>query len=146
MDPSPIGGGFSRKRRLSLWLPTTAQAEPELSAARSSYSCRSVNYTTGAAIHAGTHRQGVEQPVRAWVPSIGISGTVIYTSALADLRAFPADARRDAGFELRRVQQALDEHDGDRRRDRVFHHDQSPCRQLSRGPRGEARSDPGATA
>jgi phage-related protein len=31
--------------------------------------------------------------------------------ALADLRAFPADARRDAGFELRRVQQGLDPDD-----------------------------------
>ena len=30
---------------------------------------------------------------------------------LADLRAFPADARRDAGFELRRVQQGLDPDD-----------------------------------
>ena len=29
-------------------------------------------------------------------------------SALAALRVFPADARRDAGFELRRVQQGLD--------------------------------------
>jgi phage-related protein len=32
-------------------------------------------------------------------------------SALADLRGFPADARRDAGFELRRVQQGLDPDD-----------------------------------
>jgi phage-related protein len=32
-------------------------------------------------------------------------------STLADLRAFPADARRDAGFELRRVQQGLDPDD-----------------------------------
>ena len=32
-------------------------------------------------------------------------------SALADLRAFPADARRDAGFERRRVQQGLDPDD-----------------------------------
>ena len=32
-------------------------------------------------------------------------------SALAALRAFPADARRDAGFELRRVQQGLDPDD-----------------------------------
>ena len=38
-----------------------------------------VNYTTGAAIHAGTHRQGMEQPVRVWVPSIGISGMMFYT-------------------------------------------------------------------
>jgi glucose/arabinose dehydrogenase len=38
-----------------------------------------VNYTTGAAIHSGTHRQGMEQPVRIWVPSIGISGLMIYT-------------------------------------------------------------------
>jgi aldose sugar dehydrogenase len=38
-----------------------------------------VNYTTGAAIHAGTHRQGMEQPLRVWVPSIGISGMMIYT-------------------------------------------------------------------
>ena len=32
-------------------------------------------------------------------------------SVLADLRAFPADARQDAGFELRRVQQGLDPDD-----------------------------------
>jgi len=38
-----------------------------------------VNYTTGAAIHSGTMRQGMEQPVRVWVPSIGISGMMIYT-------------------------------------------------------------------
>jgi glucose/arabinose dehydrogenase len=38
-----------------------------------------VNYTTGLAIHSGTHRQGMEQPVRVWVPSIGISGMMFYT-------------------------------------------------------------------
>lgn len=38
-----------------------------------------VNYTTGLAIHAGTLREGMEQPVRVWVPSIGISGVMIYT-------------------------------------------------------------------
>ncbi len=38
-----------------------------------------VNYTTGLAIHSGTHRQGMEQPVRVWVPSIGISAMMIYT-------------------------------------------------------------------
>jgi aldose sugar dehydrogenase len=38
-----------------------------------------VNYRTGAAIHPGTHRDGMEQPVHLWVPSIGISGMMIYT-------------------------------------------------------------------
>src|SRR5687767_780060 len=38
-----------------------------------------VNYTTGLAIHAGTHREGMEQPVNVWVPSIGISGLMVYT-------------------------------------------------------------------
>ena len=38
-----------------------------------------VNYTTGLAIHSGTHREGMEQPVQVWVPSIGISGMMIYT-------------------------------------------------------------------
>jgi glucose/arabinose dehydrogenase len=38
-----------------------------------------VNYRTGAAIHQGTHREGMEQPVHVWVPSIGISGIMIYT-------------------------------------------------------------------
>jgi aldose sugar dehydrogenase len=38
-----------------------------------------VNYQTGQAIHAGTHREGMEQPVHVWVPSIGISGMMIYT-------------------------------------------------------------------
>ena len=37
-----------------------------------------VNYTTGLAIHAGTQREGMEQPVRVWVPSIGISGLMLY--------------------------------------------------------------------
>lgn len=38
-----------------------------------------VNYQTGLAIHSGTHREGMEQPVHVWVPSIGISGAVFYT-------------------------------------------------------------------
>ncbi len=38
-----------------------------------------VNYTTGFAIHSGTHREGMEQPVQIWVPSIGISGMMFYT-------------------------------------------------------------------
>ena len=38
-----------------------------------------VNYTTGLAIHSGTHRKGMEQPRHVWVPSIGISGLMIYT-------------------------------------------------------------------
>lgn len=38
-----------------------------------------VNYTTGLAIHSGTHREGMEQPVHIWVPSIGISGAMFYT-------------------------------------------------------------------
>ena len=38
-----------------------------------------VNYTTGLAIHSGTHRQGMEQPLQVWIPSIGISGMMFYT-------------------------------------------------------------------
>ena len=38
-----------------------------------------VNYRTGAIIHSGTHREGMEQPRHVWVPSIGISGLMIYT-------------------------------------------------------------------
>ena len=38
-----------------------------------------VNYQTGLAIHAGTHREGMEQPAHVWIPSIGISGLMIYT-------------------------------------------------------------------
>jgi glucose/arabinose dehydrogenase len=38
-----------------------------------------VNYTTGKAIHDGTHREGMEQPLHIWVPSIGISGAMFYT-------------------------------------------------------------------
>jgi glucose/arabinose dehydrogenase len=38
-----------------------------------------VNYQTGLAIHSGTHRQGMEQPVHIWVPSIGISALMVYT-------------------------------------------------------------------
>lgn len=38
-----------------------------------------VNYGTGAAIHAGTHQAGMEQPANVWVPSIGLSGMLFYT-------------------------------------------------------------------
>ena len=38
-----------------------------------------VNYRTGLAIHSGTTRQGMESPVNVWVPSIGVSGMMIYT-------------------------------------------------------------------
>jgi glucose/arabinose dehydrogenase len=38
-----------------------------------------VNYTTGLAIHSGTHKEGMQQPMQVWVPSIGISGLMIYT-------------------------------------------------------------------
>ena len=38
-----------------------------------------VNYRTGLAIHNATHREGMEQPVHVWVPSIGISGLMVYT-------------------------------------------------------------------
>jgi glucose/arabinose dehydrogenase len=37
-----------------------------------------VNYQTGLAIHKGTHREGMEQPTHLWVPSIGISGLMLY--------------------------------------------------------------------
>ena len=38
-----------------------------------------VNYRSGAAIHSGTHREGMEQPTHVWVPSIGVSGLLVYT-------------------------------------------------------------------
>ncbi len=38
-----------------------------------------VNYRTGAAIHSGTARAGMENPVNVWVPSIGTSGLMFYT-------------------------------------------------------------------
>ena len=38
-----------------------------------------VNYRSGSAIHEGTHREGMESPVHVWVPSIGISGLLVYT-------------------------------------------------------------------
>ncbi|MCC6771203.1 MAG: PQQ-dependent sugar dehydrogenase [Gemmatimonadaceae bacterium] len=44
-----------------------------------------VNYTSGRAIHEGTHRKGMEPPVHVWVPSIGVSGMLFYTG-----NAFPA--------------------------------------------------------
>jgi len=37
-----------------------------------------VNYTTGKAIHEGTHHEGMEQPAYVWVPSIGVSGLIFY--------------------------------------------------------------------
>jgi glucose/arabinose dehydrogenase len=38
-----------------------------------------VNYRTGSAIHGGTHKEGMEQPMHIWVPSIGTSGLMVYT-------------------------------------------------------------------
>ena len=38
-----------------------------------------VNYGSGSAIHEGTKREGMEQPVHFWVPSIATSGLLIYT-------------------------------------------------------------------
>ncbi len=37
-----------------------------------------VNYGSGAAIHAGTHGDGMEQPEHVWVPSIATSGLAFY--------------------------------------------------------------------
>jgi glucose/arabinose dehydrogenase len=37
-----------------------------------------VNYRSGSAIHEGTHREGMEQPKKVWVPSIGTSGLALY--------------------------------------------------------------------
>lgn len=38
-----------------------------------------VNYGSGSAIHSGTHKAGMEQPAYVWVPSIGVTGLMIYT-------------------------------------------------------------------
>jgi glucose/arabinose dehydrogenase len=38
-----------------------------------------VNYRSGAAIHAGTMRDGMEPPVHVWVPSIATAGMLFYT-------------------------------------------------------------------
>ena len=38
-----------------------------------------VNYRSGSAIHAGTHREDIEPPTHFWVPSIATSGLLIYT-------------------------------------------------------------------
>jgi len=38
-----------------------------------------VNYRSGSAIHSGTTRAGMEQPVKVWVPSIATSGLIAYT-------------------------------------------------------------------
>lgn len=43
-----------------------------------------VNYRSGSAIHAGTVREGMENPVHIWVPSIATSGLLVYTGG-----AFP---------------------------------------------------------
>lgn len=37
------------------------------------------NYGSGSPIHEDTHRQGMEQPVHYWVPSIATSGLLFYT-------------------------------------------------------------------
>ena len=38
-----------------------------------------VNYETGTAIHGGTLRAGMENPVHVWVPSTGVSGLMLYS-------------------------------------------------------------------
>ncbi len=38
-----------------------------------------VNYRTGAIIHSGTMREGMEQPRHVWVPSIAVSGLMVYS-------------------------------------------------------------------
>ena len=38
-----------------------------------------VNYSSGGAIHAGTHAEGMTQPRKVWVPSTGTSGLALYT-------------------------------------------------------------------
>jgi glucose/arabinose dehydrogenase len=38
-----------------------------------------VNYGSGAAIHEGTQREGMESPAHFWVPSIATSGLMLYT-------------------------------------------------------------------
>ncbi len=38
-----------------------------------------VNYGSGSAIHEGTMREDMEHPTHVWVPSIGVSGQMIYT-------------------------------------------------------------------
>lgn len=38
-----------------------------------------VNYRSGSAIHEGTMREGMENPHHIWVPSIGVSGLMVYT-------------------------------------------------------------------
>lgn len=40
-----------------------------------------VNYGSGSAIHASTSREGMEQPIHVWVPSIGVSGLTFYTGS-----------------------------------------------------------------
>jgi glucose/arabinose dehydrogenase len=37
-----------------------------------------VNYRTGSAIHDATHREGMAQPKKVWVPSTGVSGLALY--------------------------------------------------------------------
>lgn len=41
-----------------------------------------VNYTSGAAIHQGTLMKGMEPPTHVWVPSIGVSGMLVYTGEM----------------------------------------------------------------
>lgn len=38
-----------------------------------------VNYRTGSNIHSGTMKEGMEQPVKVWVPSIATSGLLYYS-------------------------------------------------------------------
>ncbi|HEY7775989.1 MAG TPA: PQQ-dependent sugar dehydrogenase [Kineobactrum sp.] len=40
-----------------------------------------VNYSSGSAIHEGTHREGMTQPRKVWVPSIATSGLALYEAS-----------------------------------------------------------------
>ena len=77
---------------------------------------------SGAKIHDGTAKDGMEQPVKYWVPSIAPSGMAFYTGklfpkwtgslfagALRGADAGAADAERQRGDGEERLLQNLDE-------------------------------------
>lgn len=91
-----------------------------------------VNYGSGSAIHEGTMREGMENPVHVWVPSIGTSGLMLY-----DGDAFPEWRGHvfAGGLSGERVDRIQLEDGGVYVSETVFHH-MGRVRDVRQGPDG----------
>lgn len=91
-----------------------------------------VNYGTGKAIHEGTHRDGMTQPRKVWVPSIATSGLILYQGD-----AFPHWRGHLLAGGLTGKQVALLKLDGKSVvREETLAHDTGRVRDIRTGPEG----------